>query len=157
MGSTHFQCNSKSKINRVLGFIRRNHNMCHPEIKCSAYYALVRSNLEYASSAWDPYQKQDIDRLESVQRRECRLFTGNRSREQGTMTAALQQIGWNTLENRRRVQRLVLLHKAVYGKVALQVPPYFTRPEKTTRQAGSENETDSAFINNQHVCPHKPL
>jgi len=139
--------NITAKANRVLGFIRRNLNMCPLEIKCSAYYALVRSNLEYASSAWDPYQKQDIDRLESVQRRACRLLTGNRSREQGTMTAALQQIGWNTLENRRRVQRLVLLHKAVYGKVALQVPPYFVRPEKTTRQTGSENETDSAFIN----------
>ena len=120
--------------------------MCHPEIKCSAYYALVRSNLEYASSAWDPYQKQDIDRLEGVQRRACRILTGSRSREQGTMTAALQQIGWNTLEN-RRVQRLVLLHKAVYGRVALQVPPYFVRPEKTTRQTGFKIETDSAFMN----------
>ena len=58
------------------------------------------------------------------------------------MTATLQQIGWNTLKNRRRVQRLVLLHKAIYGKVSLQIPPYFRRPEKTTRQTGSENETD---------------
>ena len=32
------------------------------------YLNIIRPNLEYASSVWDPFYKQEIDALESVQK-----------------------------------------------------------------------------------------
>ena len=42
------------------GFLRRNISKFPEEIKKRAYQAIVRPNVEYASSAWDPYQENII-------------------------------------------------------------------------------------------------
>ena len=57
--TTHIQ-NVVSKSNKLLGFLRRNLHQCPDSIKAQAYKSLVRPNLEYASSAWDPYRQKDI-------------------------------------------------------------------------------------------------
>jgi hypothetical protein len=46
--------------NKSLGFLRRNISKFSEEIKKRAYQAIVRPNVEYASSAWDPYQENHI-------------------------------------------------------------------------------------------------
>jgi hypothetical protein len=51
------------------GFLRRNISKFPEEIKKRAYQAIVRPNVEYASSAWDPYQANQIKKIEMVQRR----------------------------------------------------------------------------------------
>jgi hypothetical protein len=48
-----------AKANRTLGFIRRNLGRCSSSIKLQAYTTLVRSQLEYGASIWDPY----VDRI----------------------------------------------------------------------------------------------
>jgi hypothetical protein len=55
--SDHIQ-NITNKSNRTLGFLRRNLNISSVKIKEQAYKSLVRPMVEYASSAWDPYEKQ---------------------------------------------------------------------------------------------------
>ncbi len=62
-----------AKANRGLGFLRRNLSKCPERVKEQAYCALVRPHLEYASAAWDPYLKKDINQLEAVQRRSARF------------------------------------------------------------------------------------
>ena len=54
------------KANQVLGMLRRNLRRCSRSIKSTAYLALVRSNLEYASSVCDPHESKYINKLEMI-------------------------------------------------------------------------------------------
>jgi hypothetical protein len=47
----------------LLGFLRRNISKFPEEIKKRASQAKVRPNVEYASSAWDPYQENHIKKI----------------------------------------------------------------------------------------------
>ena len=60
--------NIAKKAYSTLGFLRRNLHHCPPDCSKNAYLALIRSKLEYGSVIWDPYTKDDIDRLERIQR-----------------------------------------------------------------------------------------
>ena len=56
------------------------------EIKKRAYQAIVRPNVEYASSAWDPHQENHIKKIEMVQRRSACFIKHQYSREPGSVT-----------------------------------------------------------------------
>ena len=53
-----------TKVNRALGFIRRNLYSCPQDIKSTAYKTLVLTHLECSSTVWDPYT-QEIKSRES--------------------------------------------------------------------------------------------
>ena len=57
---THIS-NICSKANRTLGFLQRNLHISSRNIKQQAYKTLVRPQLEYSSTVWDPYQQGHID------------------------------------------------------------------------------------------------
>ena len=52
------------KANTTLNFLRRNLKKHSSGMKKTAYIYLVRSTLDYASIVWDPYLKQDVEKLE---------------------------------------------------------------------------------------------
>ena len=114
--------------------------MCPQEIKATAYFALVRSHLEYAASAWDSHLVKDIQKLEAVQRRATRFGTNNRSRIPGSMIKTLDDLNWSSLEKRRRIQRLTILHKAYKKEVAIPIPEYIKIPERITRHSSCSIE-----------------
>ena len=57
----------------ILGFIRRHFGRCPESIKETLYTAMVRPHLEYASGAWNPRLKKDINKLENIQRKASRF------------------------------------------------------------------------------------
>ena len=57
-----------NKASKTLNFVRRTLYQCDPLVKTSAYIALVRPILEYASAVWDPHQQYLINNIEMVQR-----------------------------------------------------------------------------------------
>jgi hypothetical protein len=99
-----------SKANKTLGFLRRNLNKYPQNIKESACKSFVRPHLKYASAVWDSYRQCHINKIEMVERRAARFVTSNYSREPGTVTSILQNLGWPTLETHRPGAWLILLY-----------------------------------------------
>ena len=106
------------KASSSLGFIRRNLSRCPKETRLQAYLSLVRSLLEYGAVIWDPSSKQEIKKLERIQRQSARFVNRDyRSREKGCMTKMLKDLELPTLQQRRKELRLSLLYKISEGSV----------------------------------------
>ena len=101
-----------------------------------AYNSLVRPQVEYASVVWSPYTKDNINKIEKVQRRAARWVTNDYS-SYSSVTDMLSNLGWRSLENRRTDTRLAMFYKIVYGLVAIPLPSYFEHPEVYTRHMHS--------------------
>ena len=71
----------------------------------------MRPILEYGSTVWDPHYNDLNDELENVQKRAARFVTRNYSYETGSMTGILEELKWETLQKRRKDNRLILLYK----------------------------------------------
>ena len=69
--------NIGAKANKTIDFLKRKINISNKSIKEKTYKSLVRPTVEYASGAWNPHQKGDIQKLEMIQRRAAR-FVHNR-------------------------------------------------------------------------------
>ena len=109
-----------AKANCTLGFLKRNLRVKSCALKQQAYFSLVRPQLEYCSSIWDPRQGIENNgsyRLEMVQRRAAR-WTLCRYHPTASVSDMLQELGWRSLLQRRCDARLVLLYKIKNGLVA---------------------------------------
>jgi hypothetical protein len=69
------------KANATCAFLRRNKNSCSRQVKTQCFTTLVRPDLEYAATVWDPYTKCNIKKPEKCQRRAARFVNGDYSRE----------------------------------------------------------------------------
>ena len=74
--NTHIEQITK-KANTTRAFIQRNLQHCPQQTKNVCYSTLIRPILEYACTIRDPHTKQNISRLESVQRRSARFVMNN--------------------------------------------------------------------------------
>ena len=92
--------NITGKANRTLGFIKRNVKTKNESVKDLAYKTLVRLQVEYASTIWSPYTKQNTQKIEMIQRRAVRWVKNNFSTYDSVFTM-LDNLGWHSLENRR--------------------------------------------------------
>ena len=66
--ATHIS-NISAKANRTIGFLRCNIHSCpkvHFIVKAATYTTLVRPSIEYASTVWDPYTKNQTMQLDSI-------------------------------------------------------------------------------------------
>jgi hypothetical protein len=104
------------KGNKTLGFIRRNLKDCTKPVKSAAYTSMVRPTMEYASSVWDPTNREKIGNLEKVQKRAARfVFNNYTDRTPGCVTKMVESLKWKKLEERRKYNRLCMLQKIKNG------------------------------------------
>ena len=105
-----------NKATRMLNFIKRNLSKCGYTTKSTTYTTLklVRPILEYATEVWDPHHKFLIRKIEMVQRCAARWVLSD-YRFQSSVTAMIDELGWVTLEQRRRRNRLIQLYKIING------------------------------------------
>ena len=102
-----------NKANSIFSVIRRNLKSCPTVFKQQAYVSVVRPVLEYGCVVWDPYLKNDSDKLENMQRRAAR-FVCNDYQQTSSVTNMLQQLNWETLSDRRKHHRLAFMHKITH-------------------------------------------
>jgi hypothetical protein len=120
--------------NRTVGFLRRNFRQCTPKVKEATYYTMVRPSLEYASCVWDPHEQQDKSPLEAVQRKAARYVNNNYTeRTPGTVTTMLRNLGWSSLEDRRRINRLTMLYKIDNNMLGLDPINFYKHSDPRTR------------------------
>ena len=105
-----------AKANKSLGTIQHNLWNCPKNVKEVAYTSLVRPKLEHASAAWDPFLKKDISALERVQHKAA-LFCSQNYNRYASVTDMIKDLGWATLETRRRQSRLTLMYKLTHGLI----------------------------------------
>ncbi len=102
--SKHISQTAKT-ANNTCAFLQWNLRRAPTSVKKRAFETLVRPIPEYASAAWDPHAEADSYRLEMVQRRYAR-YTCNDFDRTSSVTAMLQQIGWEILQKQRAKSRL---------------------------------------------------
>ena len=98
------------KANNTRAFLQRNIHQCPSSTKALCYKTLVRPQLEYASTVWDPFTSTNRDQIEMVQRRAARFVTGNYHRT-SSVNAMLEKLKWETLEHRRKIAKVLMIYK----------------------------------------------
>ena len=89
---------------------------CPAGFKKTAYISLVHSALKYSAAVWDPYQQNDTDNLENIQKCAARFINHNyKDCSPGCVTNMLRGLRLQSLQNRRKQQKLTPFFKIVRG------------------------------------------
>ena len=131
--NTHVK-KTAAKGNQMLGVLRRNLKNCPRNLKDLAYKSILRPKLEYASSVWDPYTAENINKLEGVQRRSAR-FVCNKYTRKESVTSMLDDLEWPPLQQRRAESRLALFHRIVNGTVDIDSAVLMEESRRPSRKA----------------------
>ena len=109
---------------------------CPTRVKSLAYTSLVKptSNLEYATTVWDPYTKKDKDKLKRVQNQAARFCTNNYNRD-SSVTKMKTDFQWMSLEDRRKMSRLSIIYKMTNKLVDVPTDKYLIPAQKRTRNS----------------------
>ena len=120
------------KANNTLAFLRRNLRINSPDLKATAYKALVRPLVEYGTTVWDPATNKCIHQLEMVQRRAAR-FTLNRYHNTSSVESMLEELEWPSLKQRREDFRLAMMYKLHNNLVHFPTQSYISQVAMPTR------------------------
>ena len=125
---------------RLLGFLRCAMHRCPPHLKERAYKSLIRPRLEYCCCVWDPHHRKYHDKLEMVQRRAARFVTNNprkRSSLQPSVSAMVDNLGWEPLTERRRRSRIIIQDSPWYCGYPQMLPPPCSTERRRSRSLGA--------------------
>ena len=120
------------KASRTLGVIRRNLQVSSKDLKERAYLSLVRPQLEYSCTVWDPYKKKNIAELDSIQRRAAR-YVFNRYHQTSHVSEMLEELGWESLQSRRTKLKMCMAYKGFNDLCSLPLRNYVNFASVSTR------------------------
>ena len=131
-------CSLAKKDNSSFCFFRRNLQIHQKHIKTNAYKTLVRPQIEYASTIWDPFTQENQNKIEMVQRRAARFACDNYKRE-ASVTTMLDELGWRSLKQRRADQRLIMIYKIVNNLVDVDLSKELIPPTRHFRNSHAKS------------------
>ena len=133
---------SVKKANKALGMLKRCLTYRDKYHFIKLYKTYVRCHLEYAVQAWNPWLAQDIDNIESVQRRAIKMCHGLT----GSYEEKLAEVGLTTLSDRRQRGDMLQTFKIMHGIDDVDAGTWFTKVNEChsrTRQAVTVMEDGS--------------
>ena len=141
---THIN-NILTSASKLLG-ITRKLNCSVRRKTLQIYDSFLRPILEYSSVVWDNCTQYEKDRLEKVQIEAARIVTG--TTRSITLNNLYKEIGWLTLEDRRKYQKLVLTFKIRNNMVPDYLSTLFPRQVRESVQYNLRYQNDFALIYN---------
>ncbi len=129
------QCSKVVKTaNKLVGFIGRTFEHKSEKVILTLYNSLVRPLLEYYVQYWSPYYREDIDKLERVQRRVTKMIPRLRCKP---YEERIQELNLFSMSKRRMRGDLIEAFKMFKGFVNVNVSDYFTLDQsRVTRGNG---------------------
>jgi hypothetical protein len=125
------QCLKAAKTAQmVLGQIIRAFHYRDRHVFVRLYIQYVRPHLEFAVAAWSPWSSADIECLEKVQKRAINMVSGLHS---GVYEERLQELGLETLKERRHQIDMVQVYKILKGKDRVDKDCWFQLASDTGR------------------------
>jgi hypothetical protein len=112
------------KANNTTAFLRRNLSSCPADVKSTCYKTLVRPQLEYAATVWNPWTQTNISKIEAVQRRTARFTLGD-YRRTSSVSSMLHQLKWDNLITRRHQSKVTMIYRVIHQLVAIQAVVLF--------------------------------
>ena len=100
------------KANNTTAFLRQNLLPCLHDVKATCYKALVRHQLEFASSILDPHRESNNNKIEAMQRRAARFVTGDNRRTK-SVESILEHLGYKDIHTRRQHGKMILMYRII--------------------------------------------
>ena len=125
--------NITHKANQTLGFLRRNLKIKSIALKTKAYRTLVRPTLEYAAQSGTRTVKPISTNSKWYNDERLDTRTRNRYHNISSVGEMLDQLGWESLQNRRQMLRLSMMYKIHNGLVAMDPQGHMTPIRRKSR------------------------
>jgi hypothetical protein len=117
------QCKRAAKTAQtVLAQLTRAFHFRDRHIFVRLYVQYVRPHLEFSTPAWAPWHEADKETLEKVQKRAVNMVSGLRGKN---YEEKLQELGLQTLEERRIQADMVQVYKILNGKDKVNKDTWF--------------------------------
>ena len=116
---THIEKITKKAYQKI-GMIKRCFTNYTPEKITTLYTTIIRPGLEYASPAWNPWMKTDIEKLEKVQRKCLNMCIEH-----------VEPIQMDLLQFRRNFIDLCEIYKYMNGMYKTPASSYFSKPARS--------------------------
>lgn len=101
------------KATKRLNILRMLKHKVNRKTLVNIYIAFIRPVLEYSDVVWDNCSEKDAKLLEDIQVEAARIITGLRCNS--SRTKLYDELGWDLLQTRRKIHKLILLFKIING------------------------------------------
>jgi hypothetical protein len=113
-----------SKCIQKMMFLKRSIRSSTVKVRELAYTTYVLPVLEYGCQVVDSSKRNQIDKLEKIQRKAAR-FIFQDFRRRSSPTQMMARLGWKPLSMRRKFHKLCLFFKIFHGQVRIDRNDYF--------------------------------
>ena len=118
------------KANSILGLIKKSFLKLDTETMPLLYKTLVRPHLEYGNVVWGPFFKEDMKKVEKVQRRATKIIPELKEK---TYEDRLHCLDLPSLMHRRRRGDMIYTYKIMTGKINVNKSSFFKMTQLSTR------------------------